>query len=343
MRFLVNKFAQRIGLAINSLLLELASNDKVRLSLQKMRVLGLANFLYSSFSKVLAHILKTDAPIFFLGEKLLTEKEWYGRLASVEEAYQIDAPLSRKSDWKTPIAAVLVSLYRSDKYLDLFLENISKQTVIEKCEVVIVSVSPSLFEKTTLESFAEKNNYVNLIFSEAQIGIYQAWNLAISASNAQYLTNMNADDVRHSMSLEIQISELEQNVGVDVVYQDVYYTLLQNLTFETIAKVGMKSNLPEASTQVLARGINVPHNAPMWRRSLHDQIGLFDETFLSAGDHDFWIRASIAGAKFKKSNHIHVSYFINPEGMSTRKHSPGTSEGVRILDTYRHYAQGLNE
>jgi GT2 family glycosyltransferase len=154
---------------------------------------------------------------------------------------------------------------------------------------------------------------------------------------------MNADDIRHPLSLEIQVSELEKMTGVDVVYQDVYYTLRQNLTFDTIARIGMKSNLPEASTNVLARGVNVPHNAPMWRRTLHDRVGLFDETFLSAGDHDFWIRASIKGAKFKKSEQVHVSYYINPDGMSTKKNSPGSSEGLKILDTYRQYAQGVTK
>lgn len=339
----VPNVAAKLGFSLMNQLHKLASNQKIRLLLQKLRVLGLANWTFSKFSSSIAWLLKTKGPIYFLGEKLLTEKEWLNRLSSGEGGFEIECPKSAISDWSTPIAAILVSLYKSDSFLHLFLRNIEEQTIIEKCEVVIVSVSPSGFEKKTLEAFANNKEYVNLIFSDDRIGIYEAWNRAISSSSAPYITNMNADDIRHPLSLEIQVSELEQRGGVDVVYQDVYYTLRQNLTFDEIAKVGMRSTLPEASTQILARGINVPHNAPMWRRDLHDRVGLFDETFLSAGDHDFWIRASIKGANFKKSEQVHVSYFINPDGMSTKKNSPGSSEGLKILDTYRHYAEGVTK
>lgn len=330
----------KYGLGLINRVLQLAANEKIRLTLQKWRLLGLANWVFGKFSQVVARLPQIDAPIYFLGERLLAEREWLNRMVNGEGTYEIKCNAVSKSSWKTPISAVLVSLYKSDSYLDSFLENIQSQTIIDKCEVVIISVLPSEFEKVTLEVFAEKNKYVNLFFTDVRIGIYEAWNRAITYSTAKYITNMNADDVRHPLSLEIQVSELEKDELIDVVYQDVYYTLRQNLTFDTIARIGMKSNLPQISTKILARGINAPHNAPMWRRSLHDRIGLFDETFLSAGDHDFWIRASIEGATFKKSDEVHVSYFINPEGMSTKKNSPGATEGLRILDNYRQYAQG---
>jgi GT2 family glycosyltransferase len=322
---------------------KLASNESLRLTLQKLRVLGAANWAFGIFSRLVARFAKDRVPVYFLGEKLLSEREWLSRLTIEGKKYEMKHPGSFNSELNTPYVTVLVSLYKSDDYLKSFLENIKTQTIIDKCEVVIVCVSPSEFERSALNLFALENNYVTLMFSEIRIGIYEAWNRAITVSTARFITNMNADDIRHPLSLEIQVSELEKDDDIDVVYQDVFYTLRQNLEFDSIARVGMKSNLPQASTEILARGINAPHNAPMWRRSLHDRIGLFDETFMSAGDHDFWIRASIAGANFKKSEEVHVCYFINPKGMSTKKKSPGTAEGMKILDTYRRYAQGLIE
>jgi hypothetical protein len=40
----------------------------------------------------------------------------------------------------------------------------------------------------------------------------------------------------------------------------------------------------------------------MWRRSLHQLHGYFDESYKSAGDYDFWLRVA------KPENFFHISY-----------------------------------
>jgi hypothetical protein len=65
---------------------------------------------------------------------------------------------------------------------------------------------------------------------------------------------------------------------------------------------------------------NLPHNHPMWRRTLHDKYGKFDESFKSAGDWEFWLRCCVAGdSKFKKLNDVLGLYYFNPKGISTNQ------------------------
>ena len=282
-----------------------------------------------------------DIPIYFLGEKLFTPNQWHARSVEISaggarESKPIETFELPKQD--EPYAAILVSLYKSEEYLDSFARNVLSQTIISECELIIICVQSSVVERQKLKSYFDDKPYVKMIFVEDRIGIYDAWNMGISASDAPFITNMNADDLRHPESLKIQVSDLLR-AGADVVYQDVYYTLKHGLSWNEIETIGMRSSLPAVDTKTLASGINCPHNAPMWRRELHETIGLFDTTFKSAGDHDFWIRASIAGAKFAKSSSVHVSYFINPEGMSTKTDSPGKREGLAILEKYRSYVK----
>jgi len=69
--------------------------------------------------------------------------------------------------------------------------------------------------------------------------------------------------------------------------------------------------------------INSPHCAPMWRRSLHDRFGYFDESYTSAGDYEFWVRCAMRGAVLKGIPDLLTLYYQNPNGMSTRdKHQP---------------------
>ena len=57
----------------------------------------------------------------------------------------------------------------------------------------------------------------------------------------------------------------------------------------------------------------------MWRRSLHDTYGTFDDKYKSAGDWEFWLRCAFGGAQFKKYSDILGVYYFNPNGISTIK------------------------
>lgn len=232
-----------------------------------------------------------------------------------------------------PLLTVISSLYKSDRYVEEFVRTLKGQSVFDLIEVVIVAVSPSDVEIKALSAFDGASN-VHVIKVENQIGIYKAWNLAIESSNAPFITNMNADDQRHPRSLEVQVSELHES-GADVLYQDVYYSYEENLPWETISSISLKSEFGDVTLKSLLQGFNYPHNAPMWKRDLHKAIGLFDASFTSAGDHDFWIRAALSGKRFVKSAHMHVSYYINPEGVSTSPNTPGRLEGARLLKKYK--------
>jgi glycosyltransferase involved in cell wall biosynthesis len=317
----------------------MSRNKKIRLFVQKSGALRLLSpGVISWISK--SGTAPDDRSIYFLGETLISTKEWRKRVAGLPERIKEDRGMGfPEIDFlkSAPIATVIVSLYKSDAYLDSFLESLLSQTALSKCEVLIVSVQPTNEVRTLLANKLGKIRQITIMESAELIGIYEAWNLAISCTEGKYITNMNADDLRAPNSLEIQIQTIEKT-GADVVYQDVFYAYEHGLTFDEVASVNVRSNLPEGSLKLLAQGINFPHNAPMWKRTLHEQVGFFDTTFKSAGDHDFWIRCSLAEAVFIKCDSIHVSYFINPNGMSTKKNSPGALEGQRILEKYRRYA-----
>lgn len=316
-------------------------SSSIKLFLQKTRLLSLANRIYNEVQKRVPQQLE-EIPIYFLGETLISPEEWDRRYSQVkqnlhnvvDEIASVSIPASPVPD---PPVCVIVSLYQSDPYLDDFCLNLKTQTLFTRAEVVIVSVLPSAYASEKLRSEFDSCDLVKIIEVPSLIGIYTAWNLAIKSSIAPYITNMNVDDMRHPRSLEIQLHEIHSS-NADVVFQDVYYSLSHGLSWKEISAMNVRSNLPDVSLRLLARGINCPHNAPMYRRSLHEKIGYFDESFKSAGDHEFWIRAALNDASFKKSEHIHVSYFINPKGMSTKIDSPGATEGAQLLLKYRNYA-----
>lgn len=231
-----------------------------------------------------------------------------------------------------PTISVLCSVYKSEKYLSKFIENIRSQSAFSYTEFIIVLVEPSAFELTSYTNFAKESPNVILKVINTRIGIYEAWNIGVEISRGKYLTNMNVDDLRRNDSLEVQCKTLDRYPWVDILYQDVHMNICEDLSWRQIEKIGAVAVLPLCNSTVFMSQLNPPHNAPMWRSELHETLGLFREEFSSAGDVDFWIRCSAAKKVFFNSNDAHVSYFENPNGLSTSSDTPGLREHRQILD-----------
>ena len=286
-----------------------------------------------------------DSQIKILGEEICSKQQWNARF---EQLFPSDNPpqslplfserirRNSKSEGKpeyvapNPQATVLSSLYRSDKFLDSFLENLRKQTIFHELEIMFVLVMPSDYELNLCRIFANNYSNVKMMVSENLISIYEAWNWGIINSSSPYITNMNADDLRRPDSIQIQVETADKNMWADVIYQDVIYSLDRTMSWETIEKLNFRSHLGPVSVGSLLAGLNFPHNGPLWRRELHDELGLFDINFKSAGDFDFWLRCALVNKRFLKVRDTHVSYFINPEGMSTKIDGPGSMEAALI-------------
>jgi hypothetical protein len=228
------------------------------------------------------------------------------------------------------VVSVITSLYRGEDFIEAFLENITSQTIFrDYCELIIIDAASPENEGEAIVRFQRK--YPNIVYRrmDSRIGIYEAWNIGASIATGRYLTNANLDDCRRKDSLEIQASILDSLPFIDVAYQDVLYSFEPNIDFERIKAHGLKTGLPVISRYNLME-FNSPHNGPMWRKSLHDDVGPFNQSYKSAADFDFWLRCQIRGKRFYKSNEAHVAYYVNPNGLSTRADTVGVVEANTI-------------
>jgi glycosyltransferase involved in cell wall biosynthesis len=287
-----------------------------------------------------------DVPTYILGNKLLSKSEWYRRF---EKFNSEPIPNSEKKDdfiqgIKThshsgavskPIISVLISLYQADDYLDYLLAALQKQSIAKNSEYIFILVQPSLKARKKVQSFVAHFPRSKISIFVDRIGIYEAWNTGIHLSSSDIITNWNADDTRAANSLELQVEYLNRYPDVDVVYQDVFYSFEPRLSWEAYKSIDMKSNLHSVSARyLLETGMNPPHNAPAWRKSLHAKVGMFDSELKSAGDYDFWIRVALENGIFFKVSQPHVGYYLNPKGISTIPGGPGLQETLRIRKKY---------
>lgn len=231
--------------------------------------------------------------------------------------------------------AIVASLYKGSKYIHSFMENITEQTVFNECELILIDANSPENEYEIVKKYVQLFPNIRYIKLDKKIGIYDAWNMAIKESNSVFITNANVDDVHRKDAFEIKINALKSYPKIDVVYTDVFYSFMENLSFKAIASANLKTNFTSEATIFNLLNCNFLHNSPMWRRSLHEKIGYFDNQYKSAGDWEFWLRAAYEKHLFMKIDDIVTAYYNNPGGISTNLKTEGAFETPKIKKLYQ--------
>jgi len=247
---------------------------------------------------------------------------------SMEVKYKqfVEAVLGREvqevSLKEIPRISIITSVFNAKEQLSGFLQDIKKQTIFDsRCELILIHPFESKDfeeEKKIIDEFAKTCHnlkYVNP--NKPDNGVYSAWNVGCRLASGEYLTNANVDDRKRIDSLEYHARELFLNPDIDLVYADSFITDKPNEVFEKNSSGGRAYNFPQFSYDNMLL-VNAPHQCPMWRKSIHEKHGYFDENnYKSAGDWEMWLRIAQKGSKFLKINEILGLYYFNPVGIST--------------------------
>lgn len=221
---------------------------------------------------------------------------------------------------------IVTSIYKPENIED-FVEDTLNQTIIEDCIWYIKEVGvnePSFKGKLPDNCIYETTEKVP--------SIYETWNEIAKNSNCEYLANYNADDRSDHSHLEVLANSLDIYDDVDMVYVPNIETNIKNEKFEdTLSKKGFPCLRFDKDNYW---SNNSAHARPMWRRSMHDRIGYFDESYKICADYEFWLRGISKGSSYYKASvDPYYLYFRNPEGMSTKqenlKEAIGEIESIR--------------
>ena len=229
-----------------------------------------------------------------------------------------------------PLISVLVSSYCAEAFIRECLEDLEGQTMMRDMEIIVVDAASPENERAVVFEFQERYPNIAYLRTPVRIGVYAAWNLALRLARGRYVAPFSTNDRLCPEAYELLARALDEHPEVALVYGDTYLTELPHQTFSQHRRAGMWQ-WPDYSYDNLLRQCGVgPH--PMWRRSVHDKVGYFDESYVALGDQEFWIRL---GAHHRLMHIPAVTglYWRSPEGLSNRAEIAGPEER-RLRATY---------
>lgn len=195
----------------------------------------------------------------------------------------------KKAASMTGRVSAIVSAYYAEPYLKGRIENLLDQD--EHPEIIAICRNGSVEHKILEDN--EWADRITYILTDDTPSVYQAWNIGIKAASRKYVTNANCDDRLYAGALKSMADILDQESTYGVVYSDIHIVTEIGKEPEGVFK-WMEGGLKELLTGCFLGPM------PMWRKSLHDRFGYFDEFYKSAGDYEYWMRLASNGVKFYK-------------------------------------------
>lgn len=205
---------------------------------------------------------------------------------------KLERPLSVRKDFRWPMqprVSVIASLYNAADKLPTLLTMLANQSLARngELEVILVDSKSPSDEFGALQAFLSARALPVLYMRSARRETIQAaWNRGIHQSRAPYLAFLGADEGLHPDALSILARQLDENPGVDWAMADSVVTNVDrdgvyDSDVMPYDRTGYRQDLVYLDTTYLS------WVGGLYRRSLHDRFGWYDESYRAAGDTEF--------------------------------------------------------
>jgi glycosyltransferase involved in cell wall biosynthesis len=183
---------------------------------------------------------------------------------------------------------VLVSLYRCINFIEPFLRHAVNTNGLKYIEFLLLHNDPLQDEILIINKYLPRFHNIKHVLIKEREGLYATWNRGIRLAQGTYITIWNVDDIRFPDSICHQAKALDQNPAAGIAYGDIYGS-------NEYGKFGDKLyNYPE--WDVYRKEFYRSYMMScfqMWRKSIHQSIGYYDEQFRCVSDFDFQIRTAM--------------------------------------------------
>lgn len=125
------------------------------------------------------------------------------------------------------IISVIVPVYNSEPYLDQSIGSLTKQTIFEELDVIIIDDGSTDNSLKTLSKYAQKFNNIKVIHQE-NVGVSAARNRGIQEAEGKYITFFDSDDSVESCHYENLLNIIQSgnyDIGIanyKMVFPDGY-------------------------------------------------------------------------------------------------------------------------
>lgn len=206
---------------------------------------------------------------------------------------------------QNPLVSVIMAARDAEKYIEEALDSIAAQQY-QPLEVLVIDGASA--DRTC--EIAGAYPFVRIIQQEGS-GLTWAYNTGVKAAQGEFICFLGADDLWRPGKLAHQVRYLRERPEVDLLHTHMRFFANPGSTIPKVFKPDLIGR--DMRGRVL--------ETVMVRRSLFEQVGLFDPAYTIAADVDWMTRANDLGCRVE---------FLDETYLDKRIHETNTSHGVQI-------------
>ena len=184
-----------------------------------------------------------------------------------------------------PKISILMATWNCSPLLAAFFRSLEEQSPGDWELLILDNCSSDGLPQLVRQYQAANPDHLIRFSSQADVGIYDAWNRGVELARGTYLCFIGADDTfRTSESLN-QLLDLSSSSAELITCRNSYYSSEGRFLRDWGSAWRWKR---------MRESMNIAHPGMLVRRDLFDRFGLFDTSFKICGDYEWFLRLSPA-------------------------------------------------
>ena len=213
---------------------------------------------------------------------------------------------------ENPRVSVLMPVYNGERYLRKAIESILNQTFVD-FEFVIVDDGSLDDTWHILKDYAAQDSRIVLLRNETNIGLAGSLNKGLNLAQGEYIARMDADDISLLGRLAAQVTFLDEHPEIGVV----------GCAIETFDAHGHRAVRERPATHDLVLWTlcfysALAHPTVVFRKTIVERIGGYDDSLVANQDRDLWQRLSSL-TRFANLEQVYLLYRIHADSVSHRQ------------------------
>lgn len=233
---------------------------------------------------------------------------------------QAGSRMNHKHEVSRPLISIITVCKNAGKKLSRTFESVLRQDY-SALEYIVVD---GLSGDETCSIIETYGHAIDGLICEEDSGIYDAMNKGIAQASGDYILFMNAGDEFHDDHSVSNLARAAAATGADVVAG-------QTIELDKDGRyVRRLRNYIDISC--FFTGIPVCHQAMLYRRKLHKDLGMYDTRYKIVADYDFELKCVMSGKVFTEIEQF-TAYFYN-DGISQTNLSHHHQEAFEVKHKY---------
>lgn len=209
-----------------------------------------------------------------------------------------------------PTVSIIIPVFNRIEPLERALQSIQKQT-FKDFEITVVD------DHSTDDIFSVTKKFGVKLLKTNGKGVSAARNTGIVSSDSELVAFLDSDDEWLPQKLELQIKHLSENPNCNIVHTNELWVRNSQPVNQGNKHQKMGGRIFSQCTELCL----IAPSSALVRRSLLNQVGLFDESFPVCEDFDLWLRITATEDIGFISEPLVIKYGGHTDQLSMQFHS----------------------